>query len=95
MSSKQPSKSEKTSSASKTKASSSKAAQKTPQPQSVQRFWGEAICVIGFPRATEEALGPKLLQEVLAEMNKIGINFVFQDDRHVVNLTTGILAIKT
>ena len=94
MSSKQSSKT-KTAATSKRGASSSKTAPKAPQPQSVERFWGEAICVIGFTSATEEAFGAKLLEKVIAEMNKLGIGFVYQDERCVVNLTARILAIRT
>jgi hypothetical protein len=94
MPSKRDSKSKTPAASSKPQASSSKATRKAPQPQPIQRFWGDVICVVGFPRATEEALGPKLLEEVIAEMNKTGIRFVFQDEHYVVNLTTQVLAIR-
>lgn len=90
----QASKTKSASATSKPKARSSKAARATPQPQSIQRFWGDVFCVVGFPRATEEALGSQLLQEVIAEMNKTCIRFVYQDERCVVNLTTQVVAIK-
>jgi hypothetical protein len=79
---------------SKARSSSSNAARKTPQPESVQRFSGEVICVVGFPRTTEEALGPDLLEKVIAELNKTGIRFVYQDESCVVNLITQLLAFK-
>ena len=94
MPTKQGSKSNSPTAGSKPKASSSKATRKAPLPQSIQRFWGDVICVVGFPRATEEALGPKLLEEVIADLNKTGIRFVYQDEKCVVNLITQVLAIK-
>ena len=94
MPSKQSPQSKTPSGAAKPKTRSAKAARTTPQPQAIQRFWGDVICVVGFPRLTEEALGPELLEEVIAEMNKTGIRFVFQNERCVVNLTTQLIATK-
>lgn len=95
MPSKQASKSKTSATASTPNARSSKSARKAPQPESIQRFSGEVICVVGFPRLTEEALGPKLLEEVISEMNKTGIRFVFQNEHCVVNLSTQVLAVRT
>lgn len=94
MPSKQGPKSKTPSTPPKAKAGSSRGTRQAPRPQSIERFWGEVICVIGFPRVTAAALGPELLDEVVAEMNKTGIRFVFQDERCVVNLTTQVLAVK-
>lgn len=94
MPSKQASKSKTAAAGAKPKASSSKAARTAPHSESIHRFSGDVICVIGFPRLTEETLGPKLLEEVMAEMNKTGIRFVFQNEHCVVNLSTQVLAVR-
>jgi hypothetical protein len=64
------------------------------QPESVQRFCSEVICVVAFTQLTEQALGPELMNEVLIEINNMGVLFVFQNERAVVNLTTRICTSK-
>lgn len=64
------------------------------QPESIQRFTSEVICVVAFTQLTEQALGPELINEVLTELNNMGVLFVFQNERAVVNLTTRICTSK-
>lgn len=77
------------------KAATSNTKRKSPPPESIQRFWGDVICAVAFPHATEETLGPELLEEVMAEMNKMGLRFVFQDEHCVVNLETQLVVFKS
>jgi hypothetical protein len=77
---------------SKPRSRSPKPAQPALQPETVKRYQCEFICVIGFPQATKDALGPDLLKEVMDELNTLGLRIVFQDERSVVNLSTHILA---
>lgn len=94
MSRKQTSSAKTTANPTKPRTRSAKTARPTPQPETVQRYEGEAICAIGFPKATEEALGPELMKSVVEDLNKMGLLIVFQDERCVINLTTYILATR-
>lgn len=78
--------------ASKTRPRPRKSAQPAPQPETVQRYRGNFICVIGFPQATKEAFGPDLIKQVTDELNKLDLHLVLQDEQHVVNLSTQIFA---
>ncbi|MBE7939667.1 hypothetical protein IM725_03650 [Ramlibacter aquaticus] len=80
------------SNASKPRSRSTKPAQLAPQPETVQRYSCTFICVMGFPEATKDALGPEILKKMTEELNKLDLHMTLQDEAWVINLSSQILA---
>lgn len=61
-------------------------------PETVLRYSGQVVCVIGLPAAVTQHLGAQLTQAILKELNETGLSICWQDDQAVVNLSTHIYA---
>ena len=65
-----------------------------PMPETVLRYSGAVICVVGLPKSVAEHLGPELTKAVLQDLNEISLHMYMhpQDDKVVVSLRAPIFA---